>query len=197
MPKKPPLDDYWSNAMSRLKLQMQITADGFDSTGPNDDLAWDEIRNYSRDLFDSADTIVIGRKTATDFIPYWDSAATQPGGSWYEVAKRIAAARKVVFSRTLNKPEWNNTSIESGDVVEAIERLKATNKNDIIVYGGVSFVATLVENKLIDEFHLFVNPIAAGRGKSIFSGLADSQQFKLIGATPYNSGLVLLNYELK
>jgi len=183
--------------MSRLKLQMQITADGFDSTGPNDDLAWDEIRNYSRDLFDSADTIVIGRKTATDFIPYWDSAATQPDGSWYEVAKRIAAARKVVFSRTLDKPEWNNTSIESGDVVEAIERLKATNKNDIIVYGGVSFVASLVENKLIDEFHLFVNPIAAGKGKSIFSGLADSQQFKLIGATPYNSGLVLLNYELK
>lgn len=183
--------------MSRLKLQMQITVDGFDANGPNDDLAWDEIRDYSRDLFDSADTIIIGRRTAADFIPYWDTAATQPDGSWYEVAKRIAASRKIVFSRALDKSEWNNTSIESGDIVKAVERLKATNKKDIIAYGGVSFVASLVGNKLIDEFHLFVNPIAVGKGKSIFSGLADSQRFRLIKSTPYNSGLVLLHYELK
>ncbi len=183
--------------MGRLKLQMQITVDGFDANGPNDDLAWDEIRDYSRDLFDNADTIVIGRKTATDFIPYWDTAATQPDGSWYEVAKRIAEARKIVFSRTLDKPEWNNASVERGDIVKAIERLKATNKKDIIVYGGVSFVASLIEEKLIDEFHLFVNPIALGKGKSIFSGLAELQRFKLLKSTSYNSGLVLLNYELK
>ncbi len=183
--------------MGRLKLQMQITVDGFDANGPSDDLAWDEIRDYSRDLFDNADTIVIGRKTAVDFIPYWDTAATQPDGSWYEVAKRIAEARKIVFSRTLDKSEWNNTSIESGDIAKAIERLKATNKKDIIVYGGVSFVASLIKEKLIDEFHLFVNPIALGKGKSIFSGLEDSQRLKLVKSTAYNSGLVLLNYELK
>jgi hypothetical protein len=72
--------------MSRLKLQMQISVDGLDATGSNDDLAWDEIKHYSRDLIDSADTIVIGRKTAVDFIPYWENAATQPDGLWYDVA---------------------------------------------------------------------------------------------------------------
>jgi dihydrofolate reductase len=182
--------------MGRLKLQMQITVDGFDANGPSD-LEWDEIRDYSRDLFINADTIVIGGKTAVDFIPYWDTAATQPGGSWYEVAKRIADAKKVVFSRTLAEPKWNNTSIERGDLVKAIERLKAASRNDIIVYGGVSFVASLVREKLIDEFHLFVNPIALGKGKSIFSGLVDPQRFKLVKSIPYNSGLVLLHYELK
>jgi dihydrofolate reductase len=118
--------------------------------------------------------LLLAGRLRPDFIPYWDTAATQPDGSWYEVAKRIAKARKVVFSRTLDKPEWNNTAIERGDIVEALERLKTTNKNDIIVHGGISFVASLIEEKLIDEFHLFVNPIALGKGKSIFSGVADS-----------------------
>jgi hypothetical protein len=147
--------------MSRLELQMQITVDGFDANGPNDDLAWDEIRDYSRDLFDSADTIVIGRRTAADFIPYWDTAATQPDGSWYEVAKRIAASRKVVFSRTLDKPEWNNTSIESEDIVKAIERLKIRTRRTLLlmeafrssppwsrINSSMSFICSLIPSPL-------------------------------------------------
>lgn len=183
--------------MGKLKLQMQVSIDGSDANGPSEDGAWDEIEGYSRDLLDSADTIVLGRKTAVDFIPYWDKAAVQPEGSWHRVAQRISGANKVVFSKTLDKPAWKNTRIENGDLAEGIKRLKATNKKDIVVYGGVSFVTSLVEEGLIDEFHLFVNPVAIGKEESIFGGLGAPQRFKLVKSIAYNSGVVLLHYEPK
>jgi dihydrofolate reductase len=186
-----------AEAMGRLKLQMQITIDGFNPDGPGDDLAWDEVRDYSRDLLDSVDTIVIGRKTAVDFIPHWENAATKPDDSWHEVARRIAEARKIVFSRTLDKCDWSNTAIAKGNLVEEIQRLKTTNAKDIIVYGGISFVSSLIKENLIDEFHLFVNPVAIGKGESVFGGLENSLRLALKKTITCNSGHVLLNYELK
>ena len=181
--------------MRRLKLQMQVTVDGFNPDGQSDDVDWSEIEDYSRDLLDSGDTIVIGRKTAVDFIPYWDSAAGKPGEPWHEVALRIAGARKVVFSKTLDRSDWNNTSIERGDLVEEIKRLKSASGKDIIVYGGTSFVSSLIKEGLIDEFHLFVNPIALGTGTPIFGYRENPQKLKLVKSIAYNSGLVLLHYE--
>lgn len=182
--------------MSRLKLQMQVSVDGFDASGPDDEQAWNEMESHSRDLLDSADTIVIGRKTAVEFIPYWDEKATRRDDPWHEIARRIAAARKIVFSRTLDKSEWPNTDVENGDLAEAIGRLKSKARKDIIVYGGVSFVSALVKARLIDEFHLFVNPITLGAGKSIFAGLGKAQRLSLKKSVAYKSGIVLLNYEL-
>lgn len=181
--------------MSRLKLQMQVSVDGFDANGPNEDVDWNEIRAYSRDLLDSSDTIVLGRKTAVEFIPYWDSAAANPDNEWHDVAQRIAAARKVVFSKTLDGSDWNNTDVENGDMAEAIKRLKNGNKKDIVVYGGTSFVSSLIREELIDEFHLFVNPVALGTGNPIFAELRSAQKFRLVKSIAYDCGLVLLNYE--
>jgi dihydrofolate reductase len=139
--------------MARLKLQMQVSADGFDANGPDDDAAWREIEPYFRELLDGADTIVIGRKTAIEFIPYWDEKAAKPGDPWHEIARRIAAARKVVFSRTLDMSLWNNTELEAGDLAEAIKQRKRRGEKDMIVSGGISFAAALARERLIDEFH--------------------------------------------
>jgi len=189
--------EHGGHVMGRLKLQMQLTVDGLNPEGQNDGLSWDEVRDYSRDLLGSADTIILGAKTAVDFIPHWDTAAAKPGDSWQEVARRIAQARKIVFSKTLEDPGWSNTEIERGDLAAVVRRLKTTNKQDIIVYGGVSFVSSLVKGGLIDEFHLFVNPVALGKGKSIFGALGDPLRFDLKKAVGCNSGHVLLHYEPK
>lgn len=175
---------------------MQVSVDGFDSSGPSDDAAWQEFDQYSRDLIDSADTIVIGRKTALGFIPYWDEKANNPGDPWHELAKRIAKARKVVFSKTLDGSPWKNTDIETGDLAEGIKRRKRVGKKDIVVYGGISFVAALARERLIDEFHLFVNPIALGKGERIFGRLDSFQELRLVKSIAYKSGVVLLHYEL-
>lgn len=183
--------------MGKLKLQMQVTVDGCVANGPSDDIDWGEIEPHSRALLDGADTIVLGRKTAAEFIPYWDEAATRREEPWYEVARRISGARKVVFSRTLDRTDWKNTDVEKGDLVEAIRRLKRASEKDIIVYGGVSFVSALIQEQLIDEFHLFVNPVAMGsNGARIFDGLGAPQRLKLVKAISYDNGIVLLNYEL-
>ena len=182
--------------MARLKLQMQISVDGFDPEGRDRNTSWDEERDYSRELLESADTIVLGRKTAVDFIPYWDKAAEETDNSWQDVARQISQARKVVFSSSPDHPGWNNSNIETGDLADAINRLKAENARDIIVYGGVSFVESLISRNLVDEFHLIVNPIALGSGKSVFSGLTDLLRLELKKSIGFSSGRVLLHYDL-
>jgi len=182
--------------MARLKLQMQITVDGFNPEGGDGNTSWDEERDYSLELLKGADAIALGRKTAAEFIPYWDKAAEDPDNSWQEVARHISGARKIVFSGSADHPDWNNSVIETGDLAEAIDRLKAENEKDIIVYGGVSFVQSLIRQHLIDELHLFVNPVALGRGQSVFSALGGPSRLELRKSLGFNSGRVLLHYDL-
>lgn len=181
--------------MGRLKLQMQVTVDGMNPEGENKELPLDEVREYSLELLRGAETIILGRRTAIDFIPSWDRTAKQPTDPWHEVGKLISDARKVVFSQADDLPDWKNTMVEHGGLADAVRRLKHEAMADIIVYGGVSFVAALVSLHLIDEFHLFVNPVAQGNGRSIFSALDDPQRLELRKAMPLKGGIVLLNYE--
>jgi dihydrofolate reductase len=186
--------------MRKLKLQMQMSLDGFVSTGPNDEQhwvtwAWEEIRSQVLALFDSCDTILIGRKLAVDYIPYWEGVNTKPDDPMYEVAQRIVRAKKIVFSKTLDKSTWDNTEVSNGDITVKINELKNQNGKDLIVYGGTAFVAELVRADLIDEYNIFLNPVAIGKGESIFSSLDDFKNLRLKESITYPSGIVLLRYE--
>jgi dihydrofolate reductase len=188
--------------MRKLKLQMQVSLDGFNSTGPQDEQkwvtwAWDEIKEYVLNLLDTSDTNIIGRKMAVDYIPYWQDIFKKPGDPMYEVAKRIVAIRKVVFTNTLEKPEWGNTELAKGNLAEEISKLKNEPGKDIIVYGGSSFVSSLVKEGLVDEFHLFINPIALGKGVPTFGNLENWQPLKLKQSITCPSGIVILHYSLK
>lgn len=188
--------------MRKLKLQVQISIDGFVSTGPNDEQhwvtwAWDEIRPHVLGLLDSSDTILIGRKLAVDYISYWQGVYTRPDDPMYEVAQRIVRAKKVVFTKTLEKSEWDNTELAKGDLADEIKKLKNQDGKDLIVYGGNSFVSSIIKEGLIDEFHLFINPVALGHGGPIFDQLEQYRQLKLKNSIVYDCGIVLLHYEPK
>jgi len=188
--------------MRKLKLQVQISIDGFVSTGPNDEQhwvtwAWEEIRPHVLGLLDSSDTILIGRKLAIDYIPYWQDVNTKPDDPMYEVGQRIVNAKKVVFTKTLEKSQWENTVVATGDLAEEVKKIKSQSGKDIIVYGGNSFVSALIGEELIDEVHLFVNPVALGHGEPIFSQLKNIKQLKLKTSMVYDCGIVMLTYELK
>ena len=179
---------------------MQVSLDGFNSTGPNDEQkwvtwAWDEIKQYVLDLADSADTEIIGRKLAIDYIPYWADTYKKPGDPMYEASRIKAHQKKIVFTKTLEKSTWKNTEFAKGNLIEEVNKLKHQSGKDIIVYGGSSFVSALVKENLIDEFHLFVNPVALGRGIPIFDQLENWQYLKLIKSITCNSGIVILHYE--
>lgn len=185
--------------MRKLKLQMQISLDGFNSAGPNDEQKWvtwafDEIKQDIHELANSCDTEIIGRKLAVDYIPFWSDTLSQPNSELYDTSKIKAKQKKVVFTKTLEESTWENTVLAKGDLKEEVNKLKSQSGKDIIVYGGSSFVANLVKEGLIDEFYLFINPVALGQGTAIFEQLNGWQQLKLVNSKSYNCGIILLTY---
>jgi dihydrofolate reductase len=186
--------------MRKLRLQMQVSVDGFVASGPDDDQqwvtwAWDEIRGEVMEIIAGADTILLGRRLAEGYIPYWVAAAEQRDAPMYDLARRVTDARKIVFTKTLTSSPWPGSSLATGDVAAEIAALKQGPGSDLVVYGGSSFVSALIEGRLIDEYNLFVNPVALGRGVPIFARVAAAHRMRLIRALPYPSGIVLLTYQ--
>ncbi|GAB3218302.1 dihydrofolate reductase family protein [Algoriphagus aestuariicola] len=186
--------------MRKLKLQMQLSLDGFNSTGPNDEQqwvtwAWDEIKSHVLDLARSCDTELIGRSLAEDYLPFWKNVLSQPDSPMYEAAEIKADQKKVVFTQTKDESIWESTTLAKGDLAEEVRQLKQQEGKDMIVYGGSSFVANLVKAGLVDEFHLYINPIAIGHGTALFDNLVDWQRLKLITSITFPSGIILLQYE--
>lgn len=185
--------------MRKLKLQMQITLDGF-VAGPNGELDWmsfstdEKSAKRINELTDSSDTILMGRKMTDGFINYWSKAAEKPESEEYTFAKKMIDIPKVVFSKTVTESKWINTTVVNGDLADEIEKLKKQDGKDIIVYGGANFVRSLIKNNLIDEYHLFVNPVAIGKGMSIFNDLTEKRNLELIKIDSFPSGEVELIY---
>jgi dihydrofolate reductase len=98
---------------------------------------------------------------------------------------------KVVFSKTLQHVEGKNVRVENGDLAEAVKQLKNGPGKDIVVYGGATLVSSLIEQGLIDEMNLFVNPVAIGNGMRVFSG---RKALKLATSTAYPCGIVVMTY---
>lgn len=188
--------------MRKLKLQVQITVDGF-VAGPNGELDWmtfemdDKAKAYVNALTDSSDTILLGRKMTDGFVNYWTSVLDNPESPEYSFAQKMVNTPKVVFSKTVRESKWANTTVANGDLVEEVEKLKQKDGKDIIVYGGATFVSNLIRENLIDEFHLCINPAAIGRGLTIFGNLEDRLKLKLIQSNVFSSGKVVNHYKLE
>jgi dihydrofolate reductase len=193
-----------SNGVRKLKLQVQMTVDGYVG-GPNGEMDWmsfdwdEKGITYVNELTDSVNTILMGRKMTEGFISYWtDIVVNKKDDPQYPFARKMVDKPKIVFSKTLDKSNWDNTKIAKGDLVEEITKLKEKSSGgkgqDIIVYGGASFVSSLIKNNLIDEYHLFINPVAIGKGISIFT---NELNLKLLKSIPFNNGEVLNYYEPK
>jgi dihydrofolate reductase len=155
----------------------------------------DEVRQYSIANAANVDCILLGRKTATDFIPHWKSVAANPKDADIEIGRLITDIPKVVFSRTLRKSELPNATVANGEIVDHVNQLKRQTGKDLLVYGGSSFVASLIERNLIDEYHLLVNPVFLGSGLTISKGLADTLRLTLVTTRAFSCGTVLLCYE--
>jgi dihydrofolate reductase len=180
-----------------------MSIDGY-IAGPNGEMDWmvwnwdDKLKNYVFELTEPVSTIILGRKMTDGFISYWsDIMMTKPDDPFYEFSKKMIETPKVVFTKTLRKSQWVNTALATGDLTEEIMRLKSENGKDIIVYGGAAFDSSLIKAGLIDEFHLFINPAAIGSGMAIFKDLSELQKFTLIKSTPFDCGIVELQYEPK
>jgi len=184
--------------MRKLKLQMNLTTDGF-VAGPDGQLDWmsssmDERQlNQLNELTESMDTILMGHGMVEEFTTYWENVVdNQPDSPEYPYGKIFVDTPKIVFSRTATSVTGKNTTIENGDLVEAVNKLKNQPGKDLMVYGGADFVSKLLENKLIDDLYLFVNPVAIGNGLRIFQTRIN---LKLIQSTSFPNGIIANYYQ--
>jgi len=182
--------------MRKLKLQVQVTLDGF-VAGPNSEMdffTWnwgDDIKQYVTDLTNSVDTILLGRKLAEGFIPYWKSYQENPETS-NEFGNQMVDYPKVVFTKTLKESQWENTKLATGDLAEEVNRLKSASGKDMIAYGGANFVSNLIKAGLIDDYHIFINPVAVGEGMRIFTQKTNLQ---LVELKEFECGIVVMHYQ--
>ena len=179
-----------------------MSVDGY-IAGPKGEMDWivwnwdDKLEKYVFELTEPVDTVILGRKMTDGFVSYWSDVMTRPDDPFYEFAKKMIETPKVVFTKTLQKSQWANTDIATGDLTDEIIRLKSQKGKDIIVYGGASFDSSLIKAGLIEEFHLFINPAAIGNGMSIFKELNTLQKFTLVKSIAFDCGIVMLHYEPK
>lgn len=190
--------------MKKLKLQMQLSVDGFVSSAngkSSDWMVWDfgenwawdkDLQEYHTSLTASIDCVLLSRKMAEGgFIDHWADMAVNTNNPQSAFARNITNARKIVVTQKLERSRWNNTELAKGDLVTEVNKLKAQGGKDIIVYGGASFVSALIKERLIDEYHLVINPAILGSGLPIFNGRHD---LRLIEAKSYSKGMVVLIY---
>lgn len=185
--------------MRKLKLQMQITIDGF-VAGPGGELDWmtdfdqdKQLGPFVDDMADTSDTILLGRKMAPGFVSFWEGASTKPG-MLYDFAQKMVRTPKIVFSRTVRHFDGQNVRVESGDLIEAVNQLKRQPGKDLLVYGGAGFVSSLIQHNLIDELNLFINTVAIGEGLRIFPA---RRTLVLKRSSAYPSGIVVNTYGIQ
>jgi dihydrofolate reductase len=138
----------------------------------------------------SSEAALLGRVTYQMFASYWPTQTKNEFG----VADTLNSQPKFVVSSTLDKAEWNNTTVLKGDVEEEIRKLKQQPGGDIRLSGSAMLAQTLIQAGLVDEYWLLVHPIVRGRGKRLFADGMESAHLKLVESTAFRSGAVLLRY---
>jgi dihydrofolate reductase len=185
--------------MRKLKLQMQLSLDGF-VAGPNSEMDWitwqldEELKYYIQEITASIDHILLGRKLAEGFISSWEGRAANPDAN-DTFAQQMVNTPKLVFSEKLNSITCNNAELIQGDLTEQINQLKQKPGGDLMAYGGAGFAAALISRNLIDGYYLFINPAAIGKGKGIFNQLHKTLNLKLIKATSFECGITAMHYQ--
>lgn len=170
-----------------------VTLDGFFEGPKSWDIDWhdhiwgDELETYAIHQSNSTGALLFGRVTYEGMASYWP---TQTGG----IADFMNTIPKVVFSRTLNKADWNNTKLVKENAVEEVVRLKRQPGKDLFVFGSADLSATLLKHGLFDELDLALTPLLLGRGSPLFKTSPDRLKMKLLEARPLKSGGVILRY---
>ena len=143
-------------------------------------------------LADTCDTILLGRKMTHGFIDHWENVLDNQSASVEQpLAQRMVSMRKIVFSRSQTDIKGRNLEVENGDLAAAVHALKKQPGKDIMVYGGATFVSSLISQNLVDEYYIFRRPVAIGSGLSIFK---EQRLLELESSITYKNGTILNKY---
>jgi dihydrofolate reductase len=177
-----------------------VTLDGF-FEGPNHELDWHnvdaEFNEFAIEQLKTIDTILFGRATYQMMASYWPTPVALSNDPI--VANLMNNMSKVVFSKTLQKAEWQNTRLVKDNLKAEILKVKqqpSSSNQELAVFGSANLLATLMELDLIDEHRIMVNPVVLGQGNPLFSRNSGYKRtpLKLLRTQTFRSGNVLLCY---
>ena len=186
--------------MRRLVMWNLMTLDGFFEGAQPWDLDWhdrawgEELERFSIEQLDAAAMLLFGRRTYEGRAAYWPTASGDSGESG-EVADRMNAISKVVFSRTLATADWPNTRIVREDAVSVVGSLKREGDGDMFVFGSAELSTSLRRAGLFDEYRICLAPVILGTGAALFGRDVPERPLRLIESRPLQSGGVILRYE--
>jgi dihydrofolate reductase len=182
--------------MRRLTVFNLVTLDGY-FAGEGGDISWhnvdEEFQELANAASNSGNTLLFGRVTYELMASYWPTPEAIKNDPI--VAAGMNKSEKIVFSRTLDKADWNNTRLVKTDMVAEVRRLKQASGKDLTVLGSGSIIAQLAQDGLIDEYQVLVNPVVLGKGRTMFEGISDKMTLKLTKTRVFGNGNVLLTYE--
>jgi dihydrofolate reductase len=147
----------------------------------------DEGDKFKLDETLSSEALLLGRETYEGFAKAWPSREG-------EFADKFNTMPKYVVSSTLEEPEWTNSTVLKGDVVEEVAKLRQEQDGDIVVHGSAQLVQTLIEHDLVDELRLMVFPVVLGGGKRLFDGTSDKKALQLVDSKVVGDGVAILTY---
>jgi dihydrofolate reductase len=153
---------------------------------------WDELmgERMNESMGPGKDfALLLGRKTYEIFAAHWPHARDQPG------AAELNAATKYVASRTLDKVEWENSTLLEGDLAAAVRKLKQEDGPELQVHGSSDLIQSLLAEDLVDEFRLLIFPVVLGSGKRLFGQGTIPAAFKATNSETASTGVLLVNYE--
>jgi dihydrofolate reductase len=153
----------------------------------------DDHYSYKDEELQETEALLLGRKTYEGFAAAWPDR----GGKGDPFADKFNAMPKYVVSSTLTDPEWNNTTVLSGDPVEEVRKLKEESDGTIAIQGSAQLAHALIEAGLVDEYRAMIHPVLVAGGLRMFPDVADMQKLRLTDTRTYDSGVVVLVYELR
>ena len=179
---------------------MMVSLDGY-FEGENHDLSWhnvdSEFVDFAVEQTGSSDTLLFGRRTyelMADFWPTENARTMDP-----KTAEIMNDTSKIVFSKTLKSVKesehWKNIKLVSQNPAEEIKKLKEQKGLDIAILGSNNLMVSILNQNVIDEFRIMINPIAIGSGTPLFHGIKNKLNLKLIKTREFKNGNVLLVYK--
>ena len=180
--------------MSRLVMWNLITLDGmFEGTAPWDlrshEYAWgDELHRFSMEQAAEVGALVFGRRTYEGMAAHWTAATG-------DIADFMNSVPKYVFSRTLDRAEWANTTLVKEDAGAAVARLKEREGKDLFVFGSADLSDTLIRHGLFDEYRIGMVPMILGTGNPLFKPATELLKLDLRETRPLGERCLLLRYQ--
>jgi dihydrofolate reductase len=189
-----------------------VTLDGY-MVGPDEDISWVAVgfdpemqADLAESMISEFDLFLFGRVTYDIFAEYWPNAVPYDEGDDLRpsegkedprIIRALNELPKLVLSKTLERPEWNNTRVIDDGLEDEIRRLKKEAGKSIGIQGSASIVQALERADLIDEYRLFVHPVLLGDGKPLFATGINRQDFEPVRIKPYANGVVAMSYRRK